>query len=53
MTIELVKVWNAIELTTIDNSVELALFDVYTNRYFLSQFQITEIHQEVSHEDSN
>lgn len=42
-----------IELEIIENSVELALFDVFTNRYFVTQFQIEELHQEVSHEDSN
>lgn len=51
--IELVKVWNEIELIPVENSVELGLFNVYTNRYFLSPFQITEVHQEVSHEGSN
>lgn len=51
--IELVKVWNEVELTPAGNSVELGLFDVYTNRYFLSPFQITEVHQEVSYEGSN
>lgn len=37
------------EIEPIGNSIELVLFDVYTDRYYLSQFQIMEENEEVHH----
>lgn len=38
-----------VELEPVGNSIELELFDVYTDRYYLSQFQIMEETEEVRH----
>lgn len=39
-----------VELEPVGNIVELELFDVYTDRYYLSQFLILEENEEVRHE---
>ena len=38
-----------IEIEPVGNFIELELFDVYTDRYYLSQFQIMEENEEVHH----
>lgn len=38
-----------IEIEPVGNFIELELFDVYTDRYYLSQFQIMEENEEVRH----
>ena len=38
-----------IEIEPVGNFIELELFDVYTDRYYLSQFLITEENEEVRH----
>lgn len=44
------SVENSLELEPIDNSVDTVLFDVLTDRHFLTQFQVNETHKEVKDE---
>ena len=41
-----------VELKEVGNSVEITTFDVFTERGFISQFQISEENEEVRHEDN-
>lgn len=53
MAVQIEPIGNQTLLSMIGNRIELTLFDVHTDRYFLSQFQITEEHKEVTHEGSD
>lgn len=52
MTVEIEPIGNQVELLSLGNSVEVSIFDVYTDRAFLSQFQINEENKEVRHADN-
>jgi hypothetical protein len=41
---------NQTELTAIGNSVELTVYNVFTSRSYITQFQISEENEEVGHE---
>lgn len=51
--IEIEPVGNQLFLDEIGNQVSLQLFDVFTDHYYLSQFQIMQEHGEVLHANSN
>jgi hypothetical protein len=42
-----------VEIEDIGNQVEFALFDVFTDSYYLTQFQTIDEHREVIHEVNN
>lgn len=42
-----------VELEPVGNFIEVELFDVYTDRYYVSQFQLLEENKEVHHEISD
>ena len=39
-----------VEIEPVGNFVNIELFDVYTDRYYVSQFQLLEDNREVLHE---
>lgn len=51
--IELDSVGNQTQVYEVGNHVEVKLFDVFTDRYFISQFQIAEEHREVTHANND
>ena len=42
-----------VELEPVGNFIEVELFDVYTDRYYVSQFQLLEDNREMLHENSD
>jgi hypothetical protein len=42
-----------VEIEDIGNQVEFHLFDVFTDSYYLTQFQTVDEHREVIHEVNN
>lgn len=46
--VDVIPYLNKVEIGAYINSVDLSKIDVETLRYFLSQFQITEEHKEVT-----
>jgi len=48
--VDLEPVGNQTQVSSVGNQVESSLFDIFTDRYFLSQFQLIEEHKEVTHE---
>lgn len=49
--ITLEAIGNQTELTAIGNSVELTIYNVFTSRTFITQFQFNEENEEVGHEN--
>lgn len=52
MTVELKEIGNQTELSAVGNDAEVTTFDVFTERSYISQFQISEENEEVRHEDN-
>lgn len=50
MNVILAPIGNQVTLEVIGNQIEVTTFDVFTDRTFISQFQIHEKHKEVHHE---
>jgi hypothetical protein len=42
-----------VEVEKIGNQVEFSLFDVFTDSYYVTQFQTIDEHKEVIHEANN
>lgn len=49
--IEIEPIGNQLTLDAAGNFISLELFDVFTDRYYISQFQMSEDYVEVLHED--
>lgn len=42
-----------VELDPVGNFIDIELFDVFTDRYYVSQFQLLEDNRKVLHENSD
>lgn len=53
MSVSIEPIGNITEIEALGNRVEVALYDVFTQRYMLTQFQIDEVNEEVRHGTAN
>jgi len=51
--VEIENIGNQVDLTNVGNQVEFSLFDVFTDSYYITQFQTIDEHREVIHEANN
>lgn len=51
--IEIEDIGNQVDFSIVGNQVDFHLFDVFTDSYYSTQFQLIEEHREVIHEVNN